>query len=198
MGRIMNEVSRLDWFHEKLNAHEMSEGQARIWRFTNSVMKGQSPCQKDIEDLALCFEKILEGEDPRNALGLNGIQSQGRKARTGEELFEKEIFPVLEIERLRSEGKTLEYALCLVGKEMQITEATLTRYHKRWRKNVKGLIAQMGMHLNWMDDLFHIEREVLAKLWALSRAVSTKGHDIDMDQLEELLGDLKSYKGGQK
>ena len=103
---------------EQILTHEMSEGHARLWRFIDAVNKGKTPKKEDLTALGESFQLILDGDNPKKALGLSGKQSEGRRPRDNSTLFEREIAPVILVEKLRQDGCSVEEAMAIVTKEM--------------------------------------------------------------------------------
>ena len=123
------------------------DGRRRLWRFIDDVERGSQPSEADLVALASAFKYILRSKNPkeppkknpRAALGIAGEQSEGRKIRDGEAVLEVEFRPALKVERLRAHHNfTLEKAIQQTSNDLDIPEETLSRYHKKHRREAKS------------------------------------------------------------
>jgi hypothetical protein len=117
---------------EQILDAEMSLGMARLNRIARRVREGKPQDTGDMVALAVSFEKIVAGIEPKKALGIDGKRSQGRKPMTGAEAG-KWFARVVRVEELRAAGMPREDAIDEAALEHHCARDSLDRWHKRNR-----------------------------------------------------------------
>ncbi|OGA59985.1 MAG: hypothetical protein A3G81_26130 [Betaproteobacteria bacterium RIFCSPLOWO2_12_FULL_65_14] len=128
---------------ERILQADLSDAQSLLWRVADALRSGRMPAAEDAEAHARALNAILDGDDPRRALGLAGRKGQGRRERTSAEVDSIELQPTMQVELLRREGISREEAVERVADSAHIPLDTLTRYHKKHRKAALFIIDSM-------------------------------------------------------
>jgi hypothetical protein len=130
----------------------LNDKQKRNLRFIKRVQSGDPVSDEDLKSLADDLNAIMNGANPKETLGVSGIQSEGRPKGTNRQRFGKEIDPVIEVEKLRKyKGMKLEDALETVRESFGIPETTLERYQKKHRKFAQNFIEFIEANIKMLD-----------------------------------------------
>jgi hypothetical protein len=80
----------------------LSAGQKRLWRFVDAERRRGKHAPADMRQLAAAFQQILDGADPRTALGVGG--KQGRRPLTARQAEERHIPAAVEVYQQMKSG----------------------------------------------------------------------------------------------
>lgn len=130
---------------ERLLCIGLSEGQARLRRFSLRVREGRPQRPTDMIALADAFDAILKRADPKKALGISGKRYAGKPPRTAGE-WGKEFSLGFEVEQLRrAEGLTVSQALDRLSPKCEKQGITRERLEKYRKRNLKMIVEILGV-----------------------------------------------------
>jgi len=128
---------------EDIVCAELSPGKRRLARIAFRIRQDVDVLDReDLDFIATAFEQILEGIEPKRALGIVEKQHQGRANLTASEA-DRRMKYALAVEQYRRAGMKRDAAVERVADEFGLSFSTIEDHYKRDRSTIVALLDFM-------------------------------------------------------
>lgn len=117
----------------------MGPGHSRLKRIAYRIRRRDTIAEDDLAFIAAAFDAIVDGADPKKALGIGGKRGQGRRAMTALEGDKRMRFAV-EVEQHRRDGMSRNDAIQSVAAAHHLAFDTIEDHYKRDRQIVAFML----------------------------------------------------------
>jgi hypothetical protein len=143
----------------------MSAGLKRLWRISDALRNRCMPYASDLQFVAIAFEQIADGRDPREALEIES--KRGRKKKTLTEAGERRSIALLVVQQMRSNSK--DSAIDDVADQLERERGVNKRAHEdrdepnSWRSHVEECYKDHGREARELMREYEVVEDAFLK-----------------------------------